>query len=464
MNAFARCACCLLSAISVLAAFAGCQAENVPQEPQMDHQSTEPPDALVTIPFMELPEAEQSDLPVLSIVTEDGLPITSKTQYKAASLSVGNQENAFFDLEVTMQIRGRGHSSFSADASQDDYKSKNSYRLKLDRAVNLLGVGKTKDRDWVLISGKFDASALRNYLVWDLAARMGSIPYVPSCTWVNLWVNGDYRGMYTLVEQIEVESDRVNIDDSPATDADAVGYLLEYDLRGAAQAGAARDLTYFYLPGADTEHEWVIKSRVHDVQTTAAIRTHLMACNDAILSGDRMRMEQYVDMASFVDMFILQELSKNVDVGCASFYVQRSPGGKLCLTAPWDFDFAFGTYRDSVSYDGLIADGEGVASHPWFEFLATQPWFMRLVLERMEQVEPMLRKTLEKLMQMIPKLKKAADQNDERWHIYGEKFSIYPSDQVSVDLESYPEHVEFLINWTQKRWKSLRKEVKKRVE
>ena len=458
MNPFIRCACCLLSAIFVLAAFAGCQAENVPQEPGRDLQD-ESPDALITIPLEELPEAEQSDLPILSIVTEDGLPINSKTKYKAAGLSVSCPSNSFFDVEVTAQIRGRGHSSFSADAPEDQYNSKNSYRLKLDRAVNLLGVGKSKDKDWVLISGKFDASALRNYLVWDLAARMGSIPYVPSCTWVNLWVNGDYRGLYTLVEMIEVESDRVDIDDGPAADADAVGYLLEYDLRGASQAGAVRDLTYFYLPDADTEHEWVIKSRVHDVQTTAAIRAHLTACNDAILSGDRTRMEQYVDVASFVDMFILQELSKNVDAGCSSFYVQRDAGGKLYLTAPWDFDFAFGTYRDSVSYEGLMADGEGVASHPWFEFLATQPWFMQLVVSRMEQVEPMLKKTLEKLAQMIPKLKNAADQNHERWHIYGEKFNIYPSDQVSVHLKSYPEHVEFLISWTKKRWKKLEKEV-----
>ncbi len=463
MNIYIRYACGLMSVLFVLAAFVGCQTETVSPGPQEDLQ-TEPPDTLITRPFEELPEAEQSELPILSIVTEDGLPITSKTKYKTAILSVSGQENPALDSEIAVQIRGRGHSSFSGDAAQDEYSSKNSYKLKLDRAVNLLGIGQTKDRDWVLISGKYDASALRNYLAWDLAARMGSIPYVPSCTWVNLWINGDYRGMYTLVEQIEVESDRVSIDDGPATDADAVGYLLEYDLRGASATGAVRDLTYFYLPGTDTEHEWVIKSRVHDVRTTAAIRAHLTACNDAVLSGDRARMEQYVDMASFVDMFILQELSKNVDVGCSSFFVQRDAGGKLYLTAPWDFDFAFGTYRDSVSCDGMIADGEGLASHPWFEFLATQPWFMQMVLSRMEQVKPMLNKTLEELAQMIPKLKNAADRNDERWHIYGEKYSIYPSDQVSVELESYAEHVEFLINWTKKRWEKLEKEVLLRAE
>lgn len=404
---------------------------------------------------------DESTLPVISIVTSDAKPITSGTKYKNATLTVSGADYAHHNVTLDTQIRGRGHSSFDGKAGQEEYASKNSYRLKLETKTNLLGVGETADRDWVLISGKYDISALRNYLVWHLAEQLGTIPYVPSCTWVNLYINGDFRGMYTLCEKIEVASDRVDIDESASTDPDKVGYLVEYDLRGAYESGAQKGLTYFYIPGLDETFAWVIKSEVHNAKVTEAVQKHLIACNEAILSGDRDRMEALVDMGSFVDMFILQELSKNPDAGCSSFYMQRDAGGKLCLTAPWDFDFAMGTYSVAQITSGLMADGKDVMSHPWFEFLTTQPWFMSLVLARMKQIAPCVDKTLEEIRSMMPVLREAADANDERWNVYGEKFSIYPADQVSVKLKSYEEHVEFLVNWVDTRWDKLLDAVEK---
>lgn len=405
-----------------------------------------------------------STIPCIYIETNDGKPITSGSRYKDATLTVTGAKYAHYNVTMTTQIRGRGHSSFDGKAAQTDYASKNSYRIKLTQKTNLLGVGESADKDWALISGKYDVSALRNYLIWHLADQLGTIPYVPSCTWVNLYVNGDFRGMYTLVETIEVASDRVDIDESPSTDPNRVGYLVEYDLRGAYQSGAKEGLTYFYIPGLDETFAWSIQSEVHSEEVTAAIREHLIACNEAILSGDRRRMEALVDMDAFVDMFILQELSKNPDAGCSSFYMQRDAGGKLCLTAPWDFDFAMGSYSVSQTTSGLVADGEGVMSHPWFEFLTTQPWFMSMVLERMEEIEPLVGQTLLAVKSMMPILEEAADQNHDRWNLYGVKFSVYPADQVSVNLHSYEEHVEFLVSWVEKRWDKLTKEVDKRAD
>ncbi len=415
-------------------------------------------------PVMFNPDPADSTIPVISITTADEKPITSKTKYKNATITVSGAKYPYHNVTLTTQIRGRGHSSFDGNAAQHEYASKNSYRIKLDQKTNLLGVGENADRDWVLISGKYDISALRNFLVWNLADRLGTIPYVPSCTWVNLYINGEYRGMYTLCEKIEVASDRVNIDESASEDPNQVGYLVEYDLRGAYDTGAKKDLTYFYIPGLDESFAWAIQSEVYSTEVTAAIRAHLIACNEAILSGDQAKMAALVDMDSFVDMFILQEFSKNPDAGCSSFYMQRDAGGKLCLTAPWDFDFALGTYSVAQTTSGLMADGKDVMSHPWFEFLTTQPWFMKLVLARMEQIAPLVEKTLRAVKEMREVLEPAANQNDALWNVYGEKFSIYPSNQVSVKLKSYEEHINFLINWAEDRWGELEKEVEKRTK
>ena len=403
---------------------------------------------------------EDSTLPCISIDTAGGKAITSTSTYLKATLTVSGAAYAHHNITVETQIRGRGHSSFDGKAAPNDYASKNSYRLKLTEKANLLGLGETADKDWILISGKYDISALRNYLVWHLADSLGTIPFVPACTWVNIYLNGDFRGIYTLVEKIEVASDRVNIDESPSTDPSTVGYLVEYDLRGAYQSGAKHGLTYFYIPGLDETFAWTIQSEVYNTEVTAAIREHLIACNEAILSGNREMMEEYVDMDSFVDMFILQELTKNPDAGCSSFYMQRDAGGKLCLTAPWDFDFAMGAYSVSNYTSGLVADGTGVMSHPWFEFLVTQPWFMSMVLKRMKEIEPLVEQTLEAMEDMMPLLEEAADANHLRWNLYGQKFSIYPSNQVSTDRKSYEDHVDFLLSWVDKRWNKLEKEVR----
>ena len=427
---------------------AGCRVR--PPEPEI----TAPPEDMAPPPLTLPPSsADIRPIPVLSVVTEGEALILSRAQYIKATLTVHPIADTSSEESIPLpcSIRGRGHSSFQYSEDLTDYKSKNSYRIKLEESAALLPHREgERDRDWVLISCKNDASALRNHLVWDLARRMGTLPYVPDYTWVELYLNGDYRGLYLLTEQIEVDGDRVDIDESACTDPAQVGYLLEYDFRGDIETNARKGLTYFYLPGTDIE--WVIKSEVYTEAETAAVRAHLLTCHEAILSGDRDRMEALIDLPSFVDMFILQELSKNLDVGTSSFYVQRDAGGKLYLTAPWDFDFGFGTYSTGVSTLGLVTSGDKVPPHPWFSSLMGQEWFVEEVLSRMQEIQPLMEQTLTATESVAAVLTPASDRNHDRWGIYGVKYSKYVNDQVSVKLRSYEEHVAFLTRWTRLRF------------
>ena len=432
---------------------AGCRVR--PPETEI----TAPPEDMAPPPLTLPPSSSDTrPIPVLSVVTEGEALILSRAQYIKATLTVYPTADSSSAENVTLpcSIRGRGHSSFQYSEDLTDYKSKNSYRVKLEESAALLPHREgERDRDWVLISCKNDASALRNHLVWDLARRMGTLPYVPDYTWVELYLNGDYRGLYLLTEQIEVDGDRVDIDDRASTDPAEVGYLLEYDFRGDIESNAREGLTYFYLPDSKREVEWVIKSRVYTKAETAAIRDHLLACHEAILSGDRARMEELIDLPSFVDMFILQELSKNPDVGSSSFYVQRDAGGKLYLTAPWDFDFSFGTYSTGVSTLGLVTSGDKVPPHPWFAALMEQAWFVEEVLSRMEEIQPLMEQTLTATESLATVLTPASDRNHGRWGIYGAKYTKHVNDQVSVKLQSYEEHVAFLTRWTRLRFSRM---------
>lgn len=443
---------------ALLLCLTGCHNPSLPDPPVSESVESESP----TFPAITLPPIDVSDspLPVLSIVTDEQAPILSRVNYLNAQLTVTEPQSRDTETSYTCRIRGRGHSSFNSTSDTNDYLSKNSYRIKLDQKADLLPAHNGgNNRDWILLSCKYDASALRNHLIWDLARRMGSIPYVSAYTWVELYVNGDYRGLYMLTEQIEVASDRVDIDESASSDPARVGYLLEYDFRGDIETGACEGLTYFYLP--DCEVEWVLKSEVYTTAETAAIRTHLLSCHEAILSGDRARIAELIDVPSFVDMFILQELSKNPDVGSTSFYLQRDAGGKLYLTAPWDFDFSFGTYSTSVSNTGLVTQSDKVPPHPWFAALLRQAWFVEAVQTRMEELSPLLEQTLDTLDSLSSLLAPVSDRNDERWGVYGEKYAKYVNDQVSVKLNSYEEHVEFLRSWTNRRWSAMERALRR---
>ena len=143
-----------------------------------------------------------SKLPVLYIDTEASTPITSKEYYLTASLRIqGNEEFEQQYLGKT-QIKGRGNSSWS------QYPQK-PYKIKLDKKKNLFGFGKSKH--WVLISNFNDKCALRNYLASNLAKELGIIGM--NMTWVDVVLNGEVKGCYTLSQHVRVDKHSVDIFD-----------------------------------------------------------------------------------------------------------------------------------------------------------------------------------------------------------------------------------------------------------
>ncbi|MBE6638783.1 MAG: hypothetical protein E7616_04925 [Ruminococcaceae bacterium] len=402
------------------------------------------------------------------IVTETGKPITSKTQYVNATITIEGAANDKYNTTLTTQIRGRGNSSFSSTALTTQYNSKNSYRLKLTEKTNLLGVGGSSNRDWVLQSNKFDVTNLRNYFVWNLAKQMQTIPFVPGCTWVNLYINGDYRGIYMITDQIEVANDRVEVDDS-GSDPDK-GYLVEFDTRGQSEIGAVEGLTYFYIPGFyDTDinlpREWVIKSNVTSKAENSFIRDYFIKCHKAIMNGKRNEIDKLVDIPSLVDMFIIEELTKDVDVGAASNFWQKEKGGKLYFTAPWDFDTSLGAYGVAVYIDGFVCEYDKGEYHPhlWLNSLIQQKWFLTELYARMQQVSDMIETAKSGVIANAAMLRAASDRNDARWHIYGREYHPFVSQKVSVQLKDYDAQIDYMCNWIDERFEWMMQEIWSRL-
>ena len=153
-------------------------------------------------------EVSNLNLPIVYITTSDGGEILDKENYSEAHIRFALTDryieytNSYTDFDGRdALLRCRGNSTY---ASGKGYK-KMSYKVKLEKKNNLFGMGKSKH--WYLLGEIFDVTHMRNKLAYDMAGTLG-MTYNES-VWVVLYYNGEYRGIYALVESIRVEGGRI---------------------------------------------------------------------------------------------------------------------------------------------------------------------------------------------------------------------------------------------------------------
>lgn len=270
-------------------------------------------------------------------------------------------------LPLAATIRGRGHSTW-------DWPKK-PYRIKLSEKESLLGM--TASKNWALIANYADESLMRNTVAFSMAEYLGSFEFTPKLVSVSLYLNGVYQGVYTLGEMVESKSSRLDLDyreDSPNT-----GYLLE--VGGANSEFDQKGLEYFDLPSGCAK-DILIKAPSDEKLTQENydyIYKYLCLADEAIttLSG----YETYIDVDSFIDWFLLHELTYNLD-SCfhRSCFMYKDRGGKLKMGPVWDFDLAFGNlYYDNPKYDDWATVGSSNSNSyidvNWFNYLLNDPKF-----------------------------------------------------------------------------------------
>jgi hypothetical protein len=159
-----------------------------------------------------------SDFPAIVLNTQTGADVTSKTEYIGATLALigaGDEE-----MEAsTIEIRGRGNYTWTAH-------EKKSYKIKFPAKVAPLSLGE-KNKTWVLLANVCDQSLLRNQIALAMIDEFDHIIYEPNATPVDVYLNGEYRGVYLLAEEITLDQAHVDLDDSHAEDKLDTGYLIE---------------------------------------------------------------------------------------------------------------------------------------------------------------------------------------------------------------------------------------------
>jgi hypothetical protein len=220
-----------------------------------------------------------------------------------------------------------------------------------DTSVSLLGL--PSGEDWVLSAPYNDKSLMRDVLAYKLGRSMGR--YAPRTKYFELVLDGRYEGVYFLNEKIKRDKNRVDIStlnpDETSGDDLTGGYIIKLDkVDGSSGPGFVSEYPPLNIPGKKItfQYEYPKWDEIVDAQKNY-ISSYVFKFEKALAGDDYADPDQgyakYIDVDSFVDFFIMNELTKNVDGYRLSsfFYKQKdSQGGKLFAGPIWDFNLGFG--------------------------------------------------------------------------------------------------------------------------
>lgn len=260
----------------------------------------------------------------LYITTANGSEVTSKEYYTPCHVSLGAL-GSFSNYSGTGGIRCRGNSSFL-------WYDKKPFRFKLDEKHKILGLAKAKS--WVLLANYRDVTDLMNTFVFEMGEDLG-LPYTNHTRYVELFLNGDYRGLYQLTEQVQQGKNRVAVSDDR-------GILISLDVDdGPAESPYADDNFWsevYRLPVC-------VKYPDDDfltANTVDSVRAVFGELERAIKSKDYNRIEPLLDIPSFIKYLQIQEFVYNVELAAPrSIYMHKDGDGKWVMGPLWDFDAGY---------------------------------------------------------------------------------------------------------------------------
>lgn len=386
-------------------------------------------------------EQDVLNLPAISLTTEVAADQINRTDYVGGSISISGCDEKYQLTDFETEVRGRGHGSWTYE--------KKGWKLRLSSGQSLLGLGDGKARKWVLIANQVDRSLLRNAAATWIQERLG-LSYVSEYAFVDLYLNGEYVGVYQLYEQIEEDEHKVSV---PVGTVDDVSYFAELTVHAESPritCGGDRYEIHSDLPAESAD------------AYLNAVDAHLNACLAAVQIGDFALIDSLIDLDSVVNTYIVEELTKNRDAGWDSFYLYRNAGGKLTFGPVWDFDMSSGNVKADESsvchntfqfpdgfYAGNLDAAEDRQQNLWFMELVQYDWFIEMVKERWQEVSPSLTALSDLLRLTGAQYETAFERNFDRWKILNKRLSTEAD--VILTMNSCMEQINYLASWYEQR-------------
>lgn len=209
--------------------------------------------------------------------------------------------------------------------------------------VSLLGM--PKENDWILNALAFDPSLIRDFLSYEISRSMGN--YAARGNYCEVYINGDYKGLYVLMEKPKVDTERINVYKMLPADisGDALtgGYVTKSDKTTGGDPVAwtmlsVNNWAVSFIHDYPKPEEITAQQNTYIYNQFMALKNVMTAQNSSITNG----YPSIIDIPSFVDFILLNELSSNADGYHYSTYYHKDKNGKLRAGPVWDFNLTYG--------------------------------------------------------------------------------------------------------------------------
>ncbi len=406
-----------------------------------------------------------SNLPIFVINTNGTIVNEPKI---GANLGIINNtgrnsiSDAFNDYDGRIGIEFRGQTSqFIFDKKSYSFETRDANGDNLN--VSLLGL--PEENDWILYGPFSDKTMIRNVLIYEFSNEIGM--YASRTRYCELVIDGNYEGVYVLMEKIKRDKNRVDIaklnpDEITVPDISG-GYILKLDK--FEDSDQNRFVSAFSPIGVNMEYQVIYPKEENLQPEQFTYIQDFMYDFESALSGENFKDEtvgyqQYIDVNSFVDFLIMNEFGRNPDAYRISTYFYKEneiDGGQLKMGPVWDFNIGMGNANFCLGSDfrGWVFNYNAVCPNDawligyWWERLLSDPTFAQAVIARWKT----LRETTFNISNIHQKidtkaalLNESQDRNQERWNNIGQ--AVWPNDFVGA---TYQEEVDYLKDWFEKR-------------
>ncbi|HLP05790.1 MAG TPA: CotH kinase family protein [Paludibacter sp.] len=360
--------------------------------------------------------------------------------------------NFLSDQDSSMFLNYNGRIAIEMRGSSSQTLPKKPYGVKTlkpdnvsNNNVSLLGM--PKENDWVLNSLAFDPSLVRDFLSYDLSRALGN--YAPRGVYCEVVVNGDYKGLYVLMEKLKVDEGRINVQKMTTLDnafpAITGGYVTKCDK-------ADNEVVSWSIPnssGWGTQFIHVAPSyEVITPQQDDFIYNEFMEFTDMAIQQDDDPLTGFpsvIDVPSFIDFMLMNEIASNPDGYQTSSFFHKDRLGKLRAGPIWDFNLTYGNDVFEWGYDRSLTsiwqfdDSLNTGPRFWRDLFLNPVYNCYLSKRWMEMTAPgqplNFNVICNKIDQLENLVSEAAAREQDRWGAIG----------------SHAENVDSLKTWLQRR-------------
>lgn len=412
-------------------------------------------------------EFTTSNLPIVKINT-NGETILDDPKIMADMEIIDNgpgeinhidDEPTDYNGKIGIEIRGSSSQMFP----------KKQYGIELwdeeGEGIDASILGMPEEEDWVLFAPYNDKALIRDALAYKLGRDMGQ--YASRQRFCEVVLNDEYMGVFVFFEKVKRDKERVDIakldPDEISGDDLTGGYIFKIDkFTGSGGDGWMSD----YAPlNSNGDKEIFFQYEDPDPEDIVQeqrqyIKNFVDEFEDALAGENYDHPDEgyakYIDVESFVDYYILNELTKNVDAYRLSTFMHKqrdSDGGKLRMGPIWDFNLGFGNvdYCIMGNPEGFVTSFNSVCPDDfwqipfWWNRLLSDPAFRQKLNTRWDELRagPYATETiLQYVDATVTMLDDAQERNFQRWPVLGEY--VWPNYYVG---NTYEQEVTWLKNW-----------------